>query len=145
MSTTSKELSQQLQDAGYMGPHKYVYDKNTGRKYRLIDLAYEPGYDAYIPAYTTSELLFAMPLYIVDDNATLWFTLSKGPCPELNLNFCEGNGEIDINCEKCMGNQKDYYSATYGDDLEVFAHENPAEALGQLKLWVIENGMEVGE
>lgn len=141
MERTSYETSKALEEAGFKGEHTHVYgkqkksDKQWGKLRSLIiehsGKRIDPCKELWncngivtLPAYTFTELWRELPAIIMVNK--LGWTL-----------------EISKSIENAKDMWMWYGNAAYGKVISPeFSHESPAEAAGQLMLWLIKEGEE---
>lgn len=107
---TSKELSQRLKDKGFGAEHKSNWEKWEDF-YEIVGEDETSMWDVACPAYTFTELWAVVPNEI-------------------------SYGDLEI--LKCCGKTLVQYSR--GPATTRQEHESPAEALGLLVEWLIDNG-----
>lgn len=145
---TSYRLSKKLFDAGYMGEHTHVYGmkKCDGGMFKAGDMwsgiktlihphkheKKDPCKDFWncdgiqtIPAYTFTELWGELPIFL-EEKLPSGKIKQCGVCMDKSF---KGDAIISYShMAERIGASPD------------FRHESPAEAAGQLMLWLIENG-----
>ena len=112
---TSQELSQRLHDKGFRGEHEQEHMLLSSGKYMLV-IAKDEWPDT-IPAYTFTELWGVLPQVLDKPLCTYYLTLHK-----------VHQGTIAL-----------YEHPTIGHLWKREPHESPAEAVGLLLEWLIDN------
>jgi hypothetical protein len=128
---TSLELSKRLHEKGFRREHKRIWLQvgvfpDKFRLYKGNQLDYTDG---DYPAYTFTELWGRVPDYIFQQYA-----------------MCQGHYDLRVSKTPEGLTRASYYDCGERMTLEPddFEHESPAEALGLLVEWLIDNGhMEV--
>jgi len=116
---TSQGLSERLRDKGFRGEHEIVWIKTDGEWIRC-NAVLASMFRGAIPAYTFSELWAVMPSIIPTEYGDI----------ELDM-YKEGNSGPTI----CV-----YWDVIEHTQESTFIrHESPAEAIGEMLIWLIEN------
>jgi len=115
---TSLELSKRLYEKGFRGEHKKVWIKTDGE---WIKVDSEIGYGMFkgaIPAYTFTEIWLALPKEIEHEGKLLYIRIT-----------CGRKGMfIEYSTPDPLGGEV------------YFSHASPAEVVGLLLEWCIDNG-----
>ena len=114
---TSKELSQRLYDKGYRGEHTHLWADHSefGEGWILVPCGETDGMP-FIPAWTFSEILRELPSHI----------------DKFDLFTRKGDNGLCIVFYAWMGNLNEV--------LFIESHASPAEAIGLLLEWLIDEG-----